>query len=101
MIYIINEDGYRFCQDKRWRTFAMFGTGNGCVKLYQQVGWATRQAKRLKARVVQLPEDVTVDASGQLCRTIPTKPGYERVEHPSVDEFVVHDARIKIGEEAA
>lgn len=102
MIYIINNDGYRLCNDDRWRTFAMFGTPQSTVKLFRVMGWAIKKAKRLKARVVELPDDVTVDAAGNLSREVPTKPGFHRVEHPSVEEFVVHDFREnKIGEEAA
>ena len=56
MIYLINNDGYRLCKDKRWRTFAMFGTYPSCVKIYRQKGSAINLAKKLKARVVELPE---------------------------------------------
>lgn len=104
MIYLINNDGYRLCKDNRWRTFAMFGTYQSCVKIYRQLGSAIKRAKQLKARVVEIADDnLTVEASGMIIRTVPAdRPGYVRNEHPPVEEFVVFDGReIKLEDQAA
>ncbi len=87
MILIINKDGWRLCNDGRWRNFAMFGNGSGCVNEYRCMGNARRRAKHIGGIVVQVPEGMSVDASGLVIETIPTKPGYERVVHHKLIEF--------------
>jgi hypothetical protein len=64
MILIINEHGFRLCQDNRWRLIAHFGTKPECVKQYKSVGWARRKARRIKGIVVRIPSGVLVEAAG-------------------------------------
>ena len=92
MFLIIDKEGRRYCQDKKFRDFVSFGTFAECVKVYSKRGWAIRTAWRINCRVVQIPKTITMDSSGILSRNVPCpdKPGYETVEHPNVDEFVVY-----------
>ncbi len=90
-LVIINENGWRLCNDNRWRDFAVFGTVTGCVKEYRSLERAERRAKHIGGKVVRIPEGMTVDASGTVIETIncPDKPGYVAYKHHKLDEFVV------------
>ena len=66
MIYIVNNDGDRLCNDGCWRSFANFGTYPECVKEYRNAGNAHRRAKKIKGTVVQLGYGQSVDASGSI-----------------------------------
>lgn len=90
MILLV-KDGYRYCQDGRWRDFAMFGSYRSCVKEYRSLGHARRIAKDLGAKVVQIPDGMEIDASGKVIERRPCedKPGWENVVHHKLDEFVV------------
>jgi len=72
----------RFCQDKRWRSFAMFGTESCCVKIYKRKGNAQRVADRFrvngKTNVIRLHERETMDASGRITRTVDCGNGMEK-----------------------
>lgn len=85
MYYIINNDGMRLCEDNRWRDFDSLGE----VKMFKSLVWAVKRARQVGGRVVRLPSDVTLDYSGKLYREVPTIPGYSRVEHLQVEEFIV------------
>lgn len=99
MIVIIDNDGRRLCQDKRWRDFANYGTYPSCVKTYRRVSGAKGTARKLKARIVVVGDEpgVTreVDACGKVIerRPCPDKPGYETVSHKTLADFVVEDFR--------
>jgi len=66
MIFLI-KNGMRFCEDRKWRAFANFGTFPECVKLYKKLGWAKRIALQLGAQVVQLPDKIEINAAGEIC----------------------------------
>ena len=87
MLFIINENGWRLCNDGRWRYFAMFGS----VKQYKTLGQARHHAEQVGGKVVRIPEGMSVDASGTVIETIPCpdKPGYVQYKHHKLSEFVV------------
>ena len=68
----------------------MFGSVKGCVKQYRSKGHALHRAKHIGGIVVQVPEGMSVDASGDVIETIPTTPGYERHVHHKLSSFPVH-----------
>lgn len=95
MIFIINSGGARWCRDKRWRSFANYGSGGSSVKEYRNLGQAKRVAEKLKAKVVLIEgEEYSVDASGRVIKKspIPNKPNYEKVTHHDLEDFVVYSA---------
>jgi len=69
MYLILNHDNLRLCQDNCWRSFANFGTYPECVKEYRSRVWARRRANRSKGIVIEIPEGVTIDASGSVYDT--------------------------------
>lgn len=89
MFLIINKDGYRMCQDGKWRDFANFGTYQENVKEYRSLGWAKRAIRGRNAAVVKVPEGMSVDASGKVLEEVPTTPGYHRVVHHKLSEYIV------------
>ena len=92
-LIIINDLGWRLCNDHRWRDFAMFGRVAGCLKEYKTLRHARRRAKHIGGKVVRIPEGMTVDISGTVIETIdcPDKPGYVTYKHHNLAEYVVHD----------
>ena len=68
----------RLCQDDRWSIFAMFGTTQGCVKVYKTEAGAKRKARFLrqhpyvphntgnKPSVVAIPNGYSMDAAGNV-----------------------------------
>jgi hypothetical protein len=99
LIMLIDNEGRRLCQDKRWRDFANYGTYRECVKTYRAVGGAKAMARKLKARIVAVGNEPgverEVDAVGKVIerRPTPDKPGYETVTHKQLADFVVEDFR--------
>lgn len=96
LILIINRDGDRLCRDGRWRDFANFGTESSCVKTYKQRDAAKRMAHRVWGRVVVVPSGNAsvkrhVEAGGLVVEShsIPNKPGYEKIFHAALSDFVV------------
>lgn len=67
----------------------MFGSVSGCVQKYRYVGHARRRAKHIGGTVVQVPQGMSVEASGLVIETIPTTPGFERVVHHNLKEFAI------------
>ena len=63
---IINKNGDRFCKDRKWRDFALFGTFPSCVKFYKSHKWALKIAKKIGGQVIYLPEGFEMDASGKI-----------------------------------
>lgn len=73
--------GARLCRDNQWRTFANFGTGRTCVKVYYSVTWALKAGKRYRiatpegcdasaiAHCVHLHEGDTMDTAGNVTRS--------------------------------
>ncbi len=90
MYLIISKDGYRLCQDSRWRQHACFGTYGSCVKEYRRESAAITRAKRVGGSVAKVPADATVDASGKVIQRTPADdhPGFERVSHSELHEYV-------------
>jgi hypothetical protein len=88
MLLIINENGWRLCNDGRWRDFAL----SGSVKQYKTVGHAKHRAEHIGGKVVKVPKGMSVDASGTVIETIPCpdKPGYVNYKHHRLSEFVVY-----------
>jgi hypothetical protein len=66
MILIINKENMRLCYDNIWRAFANFGSLSSCVKIYKSLGHAKRRAKRNGGSVVEIPDGLTIDASGDV-----------------------------------
>jgi len=79
-------NGARFCKDNKWRTFALFGSYNSCVKTYKHKGHAQRKASQIAYRdsttnrqtyIVFVGKNQSIDASGLIIETIPsTQKGY-------------------------
>jgi|GEM_PF-5612030 hypothetical protein len=90
MYLVISKDGYRLCQDTRWRDFASYGTHSACVKEYRRKSAAITRAKRIGGSVAQIPADASVDASGKVIQRTPASdhPGFERVSHSELHEYV-------------
>ena len=84
MILII-KDGRRLCNDNCWRSFAMFGSMPGCVKVYQQAGRARTQAARIGGKVAVIPPGMAVEAGGSVIETVPdtsrSTPSYQFVNY--------------------
>lgn len=96
MYLIIDGEGRRLCQDKRFRSFANYGTFPECVKEYNAIGWAIRVARRLRCCVVKLPQgSVEIDSSGEVIVREPCvdNPNHEKVTRHKLLEFISYDGR--------
>ena len=92
MILIIDrESTARYCQDGKFRYFACFGTYPECVKVYKTLGHAFVAAKQWNSRVVDIPDNMRVEAGGTVIELIPcpAKEGYVDCVHHDIVKFVL------------
>ncbi len=95
--FIISDDlsqqeygrGFRLCKDDRWREFANFGTYLETVKIYKLKGAAITKAAAIGGKVVGWPEGLIIEAGGDCFFEITTAPGFHKIEHHDLSEFVV------------
>ena len=85
MIIITDPEGRRLCRDGLVRGFAPWGTYPICVKTYKSKAWAFRRAREIGGYALEIPEDVTMDATGRAYRNIPSGTGYHRVKDVPLD----------------
>jgi len=96
MIIIISPSGMRLCKDRKWRSFANFGTFGSCVKTYKTLGGAKRVCNELGQRGVQAAvlqmedEGLSINSAGQIQVKVPTSPGYHKVLTVPMDDYIVH-----------
>lgn len=62
----IDGNGWRLCNDSKWRYFAHLGTTSFCVRFYRHRGHAERRAKKVGGTVVYLEPTAELDAVGQI-----------------------------------
>ena len=99
MIFLIDNNLRRLCNDNRYRGLACWGTMPGCVKVYRSRGHARNKADKIGARVVEIPEltvgRITVDAAGNVNKIVPCpeKPNHEKVIHCDMTDFVIYDGK--------
>lgn len=104
LIMIMNQNGELLSRDGRWRDFAPFGSVRYAVKTYRRTASALPVARKLRAKVVVVPSDESVEryveAGGKVIerRPVPEKPGYVSVSHASLNNFVVKDFGRKVSE---
>ncbi len=76
-IVVCPATGDRLCYDNKWRSFAMFGDGSRCVKIFKYAKAAHTAARKYKhpkndtnfiTRVVYMYDGDSMDAAGHLTR---------------------------------
>lgn len=94
---IVNARGDMWCRDRKWREHAVFGTVPSAVAVYKSPARAAKTARRIRGKIISIPSDDNVERRLGGHNTViertpaPDKPGYERVKHRSLDDFVVVD----------
>lgn len=93
MILIIEkENTKRLCKDGYFRNFAMFGSFKDCTKIYKSLGQALYVAKKMSARVVNIPDHMRLEAGGTIIeeKPCPDKKGYVTYTHHDLTKFIVN-----------
>ena len=100
-MFIIATPTKRLCQDGLLREFASFGTFKECVKVYKRVSIAARKARHLNAMrgflaphkdkfmIIEIKEGMSINAAGQVIKTEPAEPGFEKVTTVSYSEILI------------
>lgn len=73
MIFIISKTNARLCQDGLWRSHANLGDMSSCVQEYRYIANAHKRARRVKGRVVHIPNGHSIDSSGEIRNIITDK----------------------------
>jgi len=94
---VVNKDGWILTKDGKWRDAPIFGTPRWAAKLYKRVSTAVPVARKLRAKVVSVPSDESVERyvewGGRVIerRPIPGNPDYVKVSNAKLSDFVVAD----------
>ena len=81
MILVINKDNMRLCQDRKWRSFANFGTYPACVKVYKSQPAAEKCARRVGGKILVLQPSQGMNAAGQIFHLEDGREIYEGMGH--------------------
>lgn len=95
MIYYIIKNGNFYCQDKKWRDFAPFGSMNICVKEYKTLNGAKKIRDHIninpnnKAMVIAIPVGMTINCAGQVFEHSQVGDNLEEIKQHRMEEFEV------------